>query len=187
VDPSIPVVLAIAVPVVGLLWLLGAYNGMVKLRAQCRESWSNVDTELKRRYDLIPNLVETVKAYAVHEREVLERVAQLRSAAVASTGSPSAQASDENRLVAGLRGLLAIAEGYPTLRADAQFLALQKELSLTEDRIQAARRFFNANVRDLNTRVEQFPTNVLARTFGIGKEEYFEIDPVQAAPPPVRV
>ncbi len=181
-----PIVIAvIAIPLAILLFVWASYNGLVKLRNQCREAWADVDTELKRRYDLIPNLVETVKGYAAHERQVLEEIAGLRSAAVASTGSPASQAADENRLVHGLRRLLAVAEAYPQLKADRQFLELQKELANTEDRIQAARRFFNANVRDYNTRVEQFPSNLIAGGFGFAPEEFFEIDSVEAAPPRV--
>ncbi len=140
---------------------------------------------MKRRYNLIPNLVEAVKGYAGHERDVLERVVQARQQAVASTGSPAAQASDENVLVGSLRNLFAVAESYPDLKASGNFLALQKELANTEDRIQAARRFYNANVRDLNTRIESFPSNVLAGMFGFTQAEFFEVEDsgIRAAPP----
>ncbi len=168
-----------------LVW--ATYNGLVKLRCQCRESWADVDTELKRRYDLIPNLLEAVKGYAKHEREVLEQVTRLRGAAVASTGSPASQAADENNLVSGLRQLFAIVERYPELKADQHFLALQRELGNTEDRIQAARRFYNANVRDYNVRVEQFPSNLIAGMFHFKTEEFFEVAPLEAAKPDVRV
>jgi LemA protein len=179
-----PVVLfAIGIPVILLVVIWAMYNGLVKLRYQVRESWSDVDTELKRRYDLIPNLVETVKGYAAHERGVLEEVARLRSAAVASTGSPASQAADENKLILGLRQLLVVAEGYPALKANQNFLALQRELSNTEDRIQAARRFYNANVRDYNIRCEQFPSNLIAGAFSFKPEEFFEIEPLEAARP----
>jgi LemA protein len=152
------------------------YNTLVRLRQHCRESWSGIDTELKRRYDLIPNLVETVKAYAAHERETLAAVTEARSRAVGSIGSPGQQAADEQQLVQRLDRLLAVAENYPDLKASENFLALQMELANTEDRIQAARRFYNANVRDLNTRVEAFPSNVIARMFGFAQEEYFEVE-----------
>jgi LemA protein len=142
------------------------------------ESWSNVDTELKRRYDLIPNLVETVKGYAAHERGVLESVVKARAAAIASTGSPESQAHDENALVGTLKSLFAVAEGYPELKADRHFMHLQKELVETENRIQAARRFYNANVRDLNTLTEMFPSSVIASMTGIQRAEYFETDDV---------
>ncbi|MFH1025006.1 MAG: LemA family protein [Planctomycetota bacterium] len=181
-----PALVIVGIPLfIAAVWLWATYNGFVKLRNQCRESWSNVDTELKRRYDLIPNLVATVKGYAAHEKGVLENVAALRNAAVASTGSPTSQAADENNLVKGLRTLLAVVERYPDLKANTQFLALQKELANTEDRIQAARRFFNANVRDLNTRVGQFPSNFAAGWFGFTPGEYFEVESIQTAVPSV--
>ncbi len=184
-DPVLLIV--IGIPVLSLILIIATYNGLVKLRYQCRESWADVDTELKRRYDLIPNLVETVKGYARHEREVLEEVARLRGAALASNGSPAVQAADENRLIQGLRQLFAVVEHYPDLKADRHFLELQHELSNTEDRIQAARRFYNANVREYNVRVEQFPSNVIAGAFNFLPEEFFEIEAVEAAPPSVKV
>ena len=172
--------MAIIIPLVLLLlpviWFIGTYNGLVKLRQQCHESWSVIDTELKRRYDLIPNLVETVKGYAAHERAVLEGVTEARSRAVASTGSPAHQAADENALVGAMRQVFAVAERYPDLKASQNFLKLQSELAITEDRIQAARRFYNANVRDMNTRVESIPSNIVAGMFGFQREEFFEIE-----------
>ena len=128
--------------------------------------WSNVDTELKRRYDLVPNLVETVKGYASHEQATFTEVIEARSAAVSSTGTPAEQAGDENMLVGALRQLLAVSEAYPDLKANTGFLELQQELVRTEDRIQAARRFYNANVRAYNTRVQSVPTNLVARIGG---------------------
>ena len=163
-------------PAVLLLWLVLTYNMFVRLRQQLGESWAGIDTELKRRYDLIPNLVEAVKGYAAHERQTLEAVTAARARAAASSGSPGAQARDEQELVASLNRLLAVAEAYPDLKASANFLQLQKELGNTEDRIQAARRFFNANVRDLNTRVEVFPSNLIAAMFGVKKAEFFEVE-----------
>jgi len=169
-----------------LLWFFGTYNGLVRLRNQCREAWSGIDTELKRRYDLIPNLVATVKGYAAHERALLEQVAEARSRAVASTGSPASQARDENVLVAAVRQLFGVVENYPQLKADQQFLKLQQELINTEDRIQAVRRFYNANVRDLNTRIETIPSNLVARAFGFQPAEFFEVeDSSLRLPPPV--
>ncbi|HUT59217.1 MAG TPA: LemA family protein [Phycisphaerae bacterium] len=167
-----------------LIWAAATYNVLVRLKQHCRESWSDVDAELKRRYDLIPNLVETVKGYAAHEKEVLQRVIEARSRAVASAGSPASQAADENAFVQALRGLFALVEGYPDLKASRNFLQLQSELSNTEDRIQAARRFYNANVRDLNTRVQVFPSNLIAGMFKFAAEEFFEIEDagVRAAP-----
>ena len=168
----VTVLLIFGVP---LLWLIGTYNGLVRLRNHCRESWSDIDTELKRRYDLIPNLVETVKGYAAHERQVLASVTEARTRAQASTGSPASQARDENVLVGSLKNLFAVAEGYPQLKASENFLQLQNELVNTEDRIQAARRFYNANVRDLNTRIEVFPSNLVAGMFGFTPWEFFEV------------
>ena len=166
----------VAVPIILLIWIAATYNVLVKLRNQCRESWADVDAELKRRYDLIPNLVEVVKGYARYEREVLERVVAARNQAVGSTGSPASQAKDENALVGSLRSLFAVVENYPDLKASAQYLKLQEELANTEDRIQAARRFYNGNVRDYNTRCEVLPSNVIAGLFGFAREEFFEVE-----------
>ncbi len=158
-----------------LLYIIGTYNALVRLRQHVRESWSGIDTELNRRYDLIPNLVETVKGYAVHERETLDAAIEARARAVASTGTPDSQARDEGMLVSTLRQLFAVVEAYPQLKTNQNFLHLQEELVITEDRIQATRRFYNGNVRDLNTRVEVFPSNLIASIFGIGPEEFFEV------------
>ncbi len=168
-------VVVLGVPLLVLIWVAVMYNALVRLRNMVRESWAQIDTELKRRYDLIPNLVNTVKGYAAHEQQTLERVIEARNRALASTGSPQSQASDENVLVGALKQLFALAEAYPNLKADQNFIHLQKELVNTEDRIQAARRFYNANVRDMNTRIEVFPSNLIAGTFGFKKEEYFEV------------
>ncbi len=167
-----------------LIWIAGVYNSLVRLRQHVRDSWSGIETELRRRYDLVPNLVETVKGYAAHEKEVLRNVTEARSRAASSQGSPSSQAADENSLVRGLRQLFAVSEGYPELKASRSFLELQKELANTEDRIQAARRFFNGNVRDINTRIEIFPSNIIASLFGFSKSEYFDIEEIQASRPP---
>ena len=175
------VVLGVVVAVLLLLpglWLVAIYNNFVRLRNMVRESWAQIDTELKRRYDLIPNLVNTVKGYAAHEQQTLERVIQARNMAVASTGSPQHQAQDENILVGAMKQLFALAEAYPALKADQHFLELQKELTNTEDRIQAARRFYNANVRDFNTRLEVFPSNLVASLFSFKKEEFFEVQEI---------
>jgi LemA protein len=168
------VILGIVALLVG--WVVLCYNALVRLRQQCAESWSGIDTELKRRYDLIPNLVSVVKEYAAHERELLSDVTEARAQAVASTGRPATQAADEQRLVGSLDRLFAVAEGYPALKASDNFLALQQQLVETEDRIQAARRFYNANVRDLNTRIEVFPSNLVAAGFGFRPGEYFEVE-----------
>src|SRR5207244_8299450 len=153
-----------------------SYNRFVSQRQLIRNAFANIDTELRRRYDLIPNLVETVKGYAAHEREVFEEVARTRSAAAATTGqSPAAQAAAEGPFVQALGRLFAVAENYPELKANQNFLALQSELSNTEDRIQAARRFYNATVNEHNRRVESFPSRFIAQRFAFKEEEFFEI------------
>jgi LemA protein len=163
-------------PAAVLLWIALTYNALVRLRQHVSESWAGIDTELKRRYELIPNLVETVKGYAAHERQTLEAVVAARARAAASSGTPGQQARDEQELVTSVNRLLAVAEAYPDLKASVNFLALQKELANTEDRIQAARRFFNANVRDLNTRVAVFPSSLVAGMFGFRAAEFFEVE-----------
>ncbi len=177
---QVEIVVCCAVPaVIALILILipiGMYNSLVRGRNHVRESWSGIDTELRRRYDLIPNLVETVKGYAKHEREVLERVIEARSRAQASTGSPAEQARDENFLVGALRQLFALSEGYPDLKASSNFLELQHQLVETENRIQAARRFYNANVRDYNDRCQMFPTNVMASLFHFELADFFEVE-----------
>lgn len=173
-DPMLIILLAIVV--LPLFVVVGMYNGLVRARNHCTEAWSNVDSELKRRYELIPNLVNTVKGYADHERALLEQVTRLRAMAVADTGSPSHQAQTETQLVRALGPLMARLEAYPDLKADENFLALQRELANTEDRIQAARRFYNGNVRELNNKVEMFPSNVVASAFGFTTREFFEVE-----------
>ena len=179
-----PLYIVLGIAALVLIWAVATYNVLVRLRQHCRESWSSIDTELQRRYNLIPNLVSAVKGYAAHERATLEAVTEARSRALASTGSPESQARDENALIAQLRRLLAVVERYPDLKASDNFLALQKELTNTEDRIQAARRFYNANVRDINTRTEVLPSNFIARMFGFGRHEYFEIGSAAVAAAP---
>ncbi|MFN2643096.1 MAG: LemA family protein [Actinomycetota bacterium] len=168
-----------------LLSLAISFNRFVTQRNLIRDSWANIDTELRRRYDLIPNLVETVKGYAAHERQIMEAVSEARVAAVGQTGSPQQQAATENALIGALRQLFAVVENYPDLKASGNFLALQKELATTEDRIQTARRFYNANVRDLNRRCAAIPSSVVAGLFGFKPVEFFEVEPaVRAAGPP---
>lgn len=179
-----PAIMVIVVAVLFVAWFIGMYNSLVRIRQHCRESWSVIDTELKRRYDLIPNLVETVKAYAKHESGVLQAVTKARSKAAASTGSPASQAADENVLVGAMRHLYGVVEHYPDLKASQNFLKLQEELANTEDRIQAARRFYNANVRDMNTRIEVFPSNIIAGMFRFRREEFFEIEDTGIRTPP---
>jgi LemA protein len=177
----------VAIVIIALVVLIGlglvvSYNRFVRQRQTIRNSFANIDTELRRRYDLIPNLVETVKGYAAHEREVFEDVARTRSAAAATSGqSPATQAAAEGPFVAALGRLFAVAENYPQLKANQNFLALQAELSNTEDRIQAARRFYNANVADYNRRVGAFPSTFVARSFHFTPEEFFEIPDTERA------
>jgi LemA protein len=159
-----------------LIFFIVFYNGLVRTRNYCDESWSDIDTELKRRYNLIPNLVETVKGYAAHEKETLERVIQARNQAMGNNGSPQSQALDESFLIGGLRHLFVLVENYPELKASRNFLNLQQELIHTEDRIQRARRFYNGNVRDLSNRIETFPSNIVASMCNFQKREYFEIE-----------
>ena len=153
-----------------------SYNRFVSQKNLIRDAWANIDTELRRRYDLIPNLVETVRGYASHEREVLENVTRARAAATGATGSPAEQAAAEGPLVAALRQLFAVVENYPDLKANQNFLALQGELTNTEDRLQTARRFYNANVRDYNRRVQSVPSNIIAGIFNFKEEEFFEVE-----------
>jgi len=173
--------------VIGIVVLLGlglalSYNRFVSQRNLIRNAFANIDTELKRRYDLIPNLVETVKGYAAHEREVFEEVARTRSAAAGTSGqSPATQAAAEGPFVAALGRLFAVAENYPELKANQNFLALQAELSNTEDRIQSSRRFYNANVQGYNRRIQAFPSVFVARMFGFKEEEFFEIPQAERA------
>jgi LemA protein len=165
------------------LWLVMQYNALVSLRNYITEAWANVDTELKRRYDLIPNLVATVKGYAAHEREVLERVVALRNRCFANHGPVGDQAQDESELVAALQHLFVRVENYPALKADQHFLQLQKELINTENRIQAARRFYNGNVRDYRNQCETFPSNLVANLFQFPPQEFFRVPPSVADVP----
>jgi len=172
----IAVYIVIGVVVLVALALIVSRNRFVSQRQLIRSSWANIDTELRRRYDLIPNLMETVKGYASHEREVFEEVTRARSAAMAATGSPAQQAQAEQPLVAALGRLFAVAENYPQLRATENFQQLQAELANTEDRLQTARRFYNNNVQDYNRRVQAFPSNTVASMFGFKEEEFFHVD-----------
>ena len=170
-----PLLVIVVVLVVLVLWVAGAFNMLVRSRNRVKESWSDIDIQLKRRYDLIPNLVETVKGYASHERGTLDAVIQARSAAMGAKTVPE-HAQAENMLSGALKNLFALAEAYPQLRAVESFAKLQDELSDTENKIQAARRFYNSNVLVLNTKVEQVPTNLIANMFGFKKEEFFQLD-----------
>jgi LemA protein len=165
----------LAVLAVLLVWAIATVNRFVRLRQHLRESWADIDVELKRRYDLIPNLVESVKGYARHERETLERVIALRNRAAGNSGAAASQSRDEAELMRGVKHLFALAEAYPELKADVQFRSLQRELALTEDRIAAARRFYNANVRTLNILKDTVPTNLVARMMSVEEAAFFEL------------
>lgn len=162
-----------AVAALAVLWAIWAYNSFVRLTYRVKEAWSDIEVQLKRRYDLIPNIVETVKGYAKHERGTLEKVTEARTRAMGS-GDLKDKAEAENFLSATLKTLFAVSENYPDLKANANFLDLQRELADTENKIQAARRFYNGQVRDLNTKIETFPSNFIANMFKFGKKEFFE-------------
>jgi len=169
-----------------VVYIIATYNTLVTLRNHISEAWGNVDTELKRRYELIPNLVSTVQGYATYEQDTLERVVKLRNSCMADTGSVIHQEGSEKQLVAGVQKLLAVAEAYPDLKADQNFLQLQEELVNTEDRIQAARRFYNGNVRDYRNTCEAFPSNLVARMFHFKLHDFFNVDPAVRAVPHVQ-
>ncbi|NMC51624.1 LemA family protein [Candidatus Kuenenbacteria bacterium] len=164
----------LAVLVVALVWLVGVYNGLIRLKNRTDEAASDIDVQLKRRHDLIPNLVETVKGYATHEREVFEKVTEARASAMQATGM-EAKAKAENALMDTMKSLFAVAENYPQLRASENFAKLQDELSDTENKIQASRRFYNGNVRDFNTKIQVFPNNMVAGMLKFTKYEFFEV------------
>lgn len=154
--------------------LIGMYNSLVQLRVRCDSAWSDIDVQLKRRHDLIPNLVETVKGYAGHEKGTFENIAKFRSQAMQAT-SPADKAVAENQLTGALKSLFAVAENYPELKASEEFTQLQGSLNQTEDTIQNARRYYNAVVRDLNTKIQSFPTNIIAGMFGFQQRQFFEV------------
>lgn len=154
--------------------LISMYNGLIRLRNRVDEAWSDIDVQLKRRYDLIPNLIETVKGYAAHEKETFEKVTQARSAAM-NAGSAEERSKAENALSDTLKSIFALSENYPDLKANQNFLELQRELTDTEDKIQASRRFYNGNVRDFNTKLQVFPTNIFATMLGFKAREFFGI------------
>ena len=182
-------ILTIVLIVLGIiiLWVIVAFNGFISLRTRTKEAWADIEVQLKRRYDLIPNLVNAVKGYATHESSAFENVTKARSMAMGATGPTGEHAEAENMLTGALKSVFAIAEAYPELKANQNFLALQAELSDTENKIQAARRFYNANVRDLNTKIESFPGNVIAKGFGFSKMEFFDLGDNDAAQNPVEV
>jgi len=172
----------IGVVIVFFLWAIAIYNGFVKLINRAKEAWADIDVQLKRRYDLIPNLVETVKGYATHEREAFENVTKARAMALGAQGLEE-KGKAENMLTGALKSIFAIAEAYPQLKANENFLELQRELSDTENKIQAARRFYNGNVRDLNIGVETFPKNIIANMFKFSKMEFFQLEEGEAKEP----
>jgi LemA protein len=181
-------ILIVAVLAVVVVAVIGIYNGLVRLNVQVDNAWSDIDVQLKRRHDLIPNVVETVKGYAAHEKGTLEAVVNARARAVSVQGAgPAERGQAEGALTAALRGLFALAESYPQLRATENFGQLQSTLAQIEDAVQNARRYYNAVVRDLNTRVQQFPSNVVAGLFGFKNREFFEIpDAAQRETPQVK-
>ena len=176
----------IGIIVILVLWIVGAYNGLVTLRNRAKEAWADIEVQLKRRYDLIPNLVSTVKGYAAHESTAFEKVSQARSQAMQAS-TPAQKGEAENALSGTLKSLFAISEAYPELKANTNFLELQRELSDTENKIQAARRFYNGMVRDLDTRIEKFPGNIIAGMFHFVKMDFFNLGDNDAAQNPVAV
>ena len=165
----------LAVVIVGI-YLLVTYNIFVTLKNRVKEAWSDIEVQMKRRYDLIPNLVEIVKGYAVHEKNTLEAVIQARNMAMASQGSIEDKAKAENMLTGTLKSLFALSENYPNLKANENFLELQRELTDTENKIQASRRFYNSNVLAINTKLEMFPSNIIGKMFGFQKQDFFKLD-----------
>lgn len=168
----------LAIVLIIIIALISMYNGLIRLKNRVDEAWSDIDVQLKRRYDLIPNLVETVKGYAVHERETLEKVVEARNTAMSMQNSSDIEGKlqAENALSSTLKSIFALSENYPDLKANQNFLELQKELADTENKIQASRRFYNSNVRDFNTKVQVFPTNIIAKQLGFSSRKFFEIE-----------
>ncbi len=173
--------IVIGLAILGALYVIVTYNGLVSIKNRVEEAWSDIEVQMKVRYNLIPNLVETVKGYMGHERETLEEVIQARGAAMGNQGSPDSQAQSENLLSGALKSLFALSEDYPELKADSAFRNLQSELSEVEDKIQMARRYYNGSVRDLNIKIEQFPSNLVAQGFDFVQAAFFELDEADAA------
>jgi LemA protein len=170
----------VAILVIILVWAIASYNRLVTLVNRAKEAWADIDVQLKRRYDLIPNLVSTVKGYATHESSAFENVTKARAAAMGAT-SLADKGQAEATLAGALKSVFAIAEAYPDLKANQNFLSLQGELTDTEDKIQAARRFYNGNVRDLNTAIQVFPGSMIAGSFHISQMEFFQLDAADSA------
>ena len=177
-----PIFIILAVIALVVLWIIFAYNGFVRLINRAKEAWADIDVQLKRRYDLIPNLVNTVKGYAKHESSAFENVTKARAAAMGA-GTLAEKGQAENMLTGALKSIFAIAEAYPDLKANQNFLELQRELTDTENKIQAARRFYNTNIRDLNTKIESFPNNIIASVFRFSQMEFFELEETSARGP----
>ena len=175
---TIALIVIAVVVVLLIIWLIAAYNGLIRGRNQIENAWSQIDVQLKRRLDLIPNLVETVKGYAAHERETLDAVIKARNSAIAAPDTPHDQAAADNQLTGALRQVFALSEAYPDLKANQNFLALQEELSGTEGRIAYARQFYNDAVQTYNNKVQAFPSNFVAGAFRFTEREYFEADDV---------
>lgn len=169
------IIIGVVLALIGI-WVWSIYNGLVKANVRVDEAWSDITVQLKRRYDLIPNLVKTVKGYAKQEKDVLENVTKARNMAVQATGSPEEQAKAENAFASTLKSLFAVSEAYPDLKSDKNFQALQDELVDTENKIQASRRFYNGSARDLNIKIKVFPTNLIARNLGFTEREFFEVE-----------
>ncbi|HQU07577.1 MAG: hypothetical protein B7X04_01350 [Parcubacteria group bacterium 21-54-25] len=177
---STTLIIVLGIIAVLLVWMVFMYNGFISRMNRAKEAWSDIEVQMKRRYDLIPNLIETVKGYAAHEKTVFEDVTKARTAAMGASGT-AGKAQAENMLSGTLKSLFAVAENYPDLKANQNFLQLQAELTDTEDKIQAARRFYNGNVRDFNTAIEQFPGNAMASMFHFQPMDLFELDEADAA------
>jgi LemA protein len=178
-------IIVIVVVVLLAIYLISAYNGLIRRRNQIENAWSQIDVQLKRRIDLIPNLVETVKGYAAHERETLERVIQARNMAMQAPGTPHAQAEADNALTGALKSVFALGEAYPDLKANQNFLQLQEELTATEGRVAYARQFYNDSVLEYNNKLEQFPTMYYARWLKFQRREYFETDEAARSAPQI--
>jgi len=176
------IILIVAVP---LLWLAGTYNRLITLRNRADEAWSDIDVQLRRRHDLIPNLVETVKGYASHEKGVFEEVTKARAQAISAekSGDPKQMQEAENMLSGTLKTLFAVSENYPDLKASQNFVELQRELRDTEDKIQASRRFYNSNVRDINIKIQSFPSNIVANLFSFKKRDFFQVEEPEVKEP----
>jgi len=176
------IILIVAVP---LLWLAGTYNRLITLRNRADEAWSDIDVQLRRRHDLIPNLVETVKGYASHEKGVFEEVTKARAQAISAekSGDPKQMQEAENMLSGTLKTLFAVSENYPDLKASQNFVELQRELRDTEDKIQASRRFYNSNVRDINIKIQSFPSNIVANLFSFKERDFFQVEEPEVKEP----